>query len=355
MQLHRRGLLLVALALAATCCQATPTLSPAPDPAAASADADLSRFDSLQLLITQSFLPEDEAACVVDRVHFASGTYNLNSPEAAKLDQAEIIASCTFDPDYEAPDPANQPVDADVEVQELEVEDGAIARIAPFELTADTMPAIEPGGMAVGEVKLGGKTIEYVTITPRGFTIGDTAPVFFALPPGPQDLANAEEIADIVYSRQAVARGWVVVTPAAPGGRWFDDDNAAVVPDMISWINAWVRIQGGRPHLGGMSNGGISAFHIIAQDPTAFSSVLAYPGFPTSEAGQAALPELTDVPVRMWVGGDDTDWLISSQTTLSMLEEAGADVWLKVYPGEGHVIRSTANGVAIFNALEALQ
>lgn len=359
--MHARiAIALVALAFIATSCTATPTLGPPVGEAAAPAaptNADLSRFDSMQQLINDSFLPEDEAACVVDRVFFQAGVYNLNSPEAASVDQAAVIAGCTFDGDYEAPDP-NEPAESAssaVEIQELEVETGDITRVAPFELTADTMPAIAPGEIAVGEVKLGGKTIDYVTITPRGFEIGDRAPVFFALPPGGQDIGITRDVAEGIYAGQALHRGWVVVTPASPGGRWFDDDNAAVVPELISWMNAWVKIEGGRPHLGGMSNGGLSAFHIIAQDPTAFQSVLAYPGFPNSEAGQQALPQLANVPVRMWVGGDDPDWLVSSQTTLDVLEAVGADATLKVYPGESHVITSLAGGSAIFNALESLR
>jgi len=57
------------------------------------------------------------------------------------------------------------------------------------------MPTIEPGALAVGEVTIDGTNIQYVSIVPVDFTVGDTAPVLLALPPGAQDLSTTTGVA----------------------------------------------------------------------------------------------------------------------------------------------------------------
>lgn len=335
----------------ATSCATTPTV--VPTEAAIAVSSTMGREEAIARLAAETFLPVEKAACVVDEVFQEAGVYNLRSEEAlASVDQAELVEGCTeVDEEFVAPERADDaPV---VEIEELEVETGELDIAEQFELTEDTMPVINPGGSATGTVRIGGKNIDYVTITPRGFRIGDVAPVFFALPPGGQGIDITRDVATGVYMNQAVTRGWVVVTPASPGGRWYDNDNTAVVPEFISWINAWVTIEGGRPHIGGMSNGGLSAFHIALQYPSQFRSLLAFPGFPQTEDDQDALATLADIPVRLWVGGEDADWLTSMETTAQELRTVGGDIELWVLRGESHVLQSTSNGIAFFNELDA--
>ncbi len=95
------------------------------------------------------------------------------------------------------------------------------------------------------------------------------------------------------------------------------------------------------------------AFHIALQDPSQFRSLLAFPGFPQTQADQDALTTLVDIPVRLWVGGDDPSWLTSMETTAQELRTVGGDVELFVLRGEPHVLQSTSNGIAFFNELDA--
>ena len=143
-----------------------------------------------------------------------------------------------------------------------------------------TEVAVLPGGLSVGQVDIDGTSVDYVTVVPEGFEVGDTAPVLLALPPGGQDLGLAESIAGGVYQTEALARGWVVVSPAAPGGELFFRGSEALIGGLLEWMEGWVTAEGGMPHLSGISNGGISAFRALAENPTSFRSVLVFPRLP---------------------------------------------------------------------------
>ena len=82
-------------------------------------------------------------------------------------------------------------------------------------------PTLQPGAIAGGQVDIEGTTIEYFVVTPEGFAIGDSAPVLLAFPPGGQDAALTETIVVSTYQDEAVARGWVVISPAAPKNTLF--------------------------------------------------------------------------------------------------------------------------------------
>ena len=113
--------------------------------------------------------------------------------------------------------------------------------------------------------------------------------------------------------------------------------------------------EGGAPHVAGISNGGISTFRFAAQNPDRVLSLTAFPGFPRSEDDQAALAQLTDVPVRLFVGGTDTNWISPAQQAANTLEALGGDVELTIFDGEGHVMESTRDGVVVFAGLESFR
>jgi len=216
-------------------------------------------------------------------------------------------------------------------------------------------PLFVPGVVTTGVVEIDAVNIDYVMLTPEGFTVGDRAPVVLALPPGGQDLAGAQNTVARVYEREALRRGWVVVSPAAPGGQLYFEGSEALVPGLISWIKSWVDAQGGAVHLAGVSNGGISAFRIAAENPDDVRSIVVFPGFARSGDDQQALADLADVPVRMFVGQNDTDWVLAMVDTEERLVDAGGDVTLEVVPGEGHIIASLWDGQRIFDELDAVR
>ena len=113
--------------------------------------------------------------------------------------------------------------------------------------------------------------------------------------------------------------------------------------------------EGGAPHVAGVSNGGISAFRYAAENPGRVRSVVTFPGFARSDDDREALPGLGAVPIRMFVGEEDTSWVEAAERTAELVDTAAGDVELTVFPGEGHIMASTADGVLVFEQLESFR
>ena len=218
----------------------------------------------------------------------------------------------------------------------------------------DADVAVEPGGLAEGRLDVDGATVDYVSVAPVGFSLGDTAPVLLAFPPGAQDLDLTRSVVEQTYLTEATERGWVVFSPAAPVGEplWYEEP-ATLVPAILDWIETWVQPEGGTVHVAGVSNGGLSTFAVAALVPDRVQSLLVFPGFPRGDEARAALPELVDVPVRMFVGANDTGWVEPMQATYDTLIDLGADVTLDTVANEDHIIDSLRDGVRIFDELDA--
>ncbi|MFT7474861.1 MAG: pimeloyl-ACP methyl ester carboxylesterase [Verrucomicrobiales bacterium] len=219
----------------------------------------------------------------------------------------------------------------------------------------DTTAAIDAGSVASGSVEIDGTTIDYVTSVPDGFSIGDEAPLLFAFPPGGQDLDLTRSLVERTYAPEAHRLGWVVISPAAPGGQLFFQGSESLVPGFLDWVETWVRPEGGSPHVAGVSNGGISTFRYAALNPTRIQSLIVFPGFPRSEEDEDALSQLVDVPMRLFVGGDDTRWIPPAEDAVTRSIDLGGDAALTIFEGEGHIIDSTRDGTLIFELLESFR
>lgn len=218
-----------------------------------------------------------------------------------------------------------------------------------------TEPAIVAGDVGAGQVEIDGVTIDYVTSVPDGFTVGDAAPLLLAFPPGAQDLGLTRSLVSGTYDAEAQRLGWVVVSPAAPGGDLYFQGSESLIPGFLDWVETWVVPEGGAPHVVGISNGGISTFRYAAQNPERVRSMITFPGFPRSGSDKDALADLVDVPIRMYVGGDDTSWIGPAQEAADEFSGLGGDVELTIFEGEGHVMSSTRDGVLLFEQLESFR
>lgn len=218
-----------------------------------------------------------------------------------------------------------------------------------------TFLAIEPGGSAVGSIEIGETNVPYVATTPEGFVQGDTAPVLLAFPPGGQDLATTESTVASVYEQEALRLGWVVVSPVAPQGELFFQGSERLMPSFVNWMEQWVTFEGGAPHVAGMSNGGLSSWRYAAQNPDRIRSLITFPGFPSSSSDREAMENLTHIPIRLYVGGNDTQWLEPSEEASNDMAALGGNLGLQIFPGEGHIIESTYNGRLVFEQLESFR
>lgn len=96
-------------------------------------------------------------------------------------------------------------------------------------------------------------------------------------------------------------------------------------------------------------------FRYAAQSPDRVQSLVVLPGFPQSQADRDTLAQLGDVPIRMYVGGADSGWIGPAEDTVEAVRGLGGDIDLTIFPGEGHVMASTADGTLIFEQLESFR
>lgn len=204
-----------------------------------------------------------------------------------------------------------------------------------------------------------GARLRYALVLPRDFDPETAYPALLALPPGGQDETMVAAGLGRYWGHQAAERGWLVVSPVAPQGVLFFVGSERYVPELLGHIRSNYEVAGGRFHVAGNSMGGRSAFRIALDNPKDFASLIALPGFPTRDDFDR-LDRLAGLPVRLFVGGEDRDWIEPMQRTRDLLADLGNDVSLTVFPGEGHVPPSLDGGrfmeelTAVHNLLAGL-
>ena len=229
----------------------------------------------------------------------------------------------------------------------------SIAAPAAADGTADAPSTGDGSGATVETFTVDGTDIDVVMIVPPGLEKG--ARVLFALPPGGQDLELTTNIVEQIYEDRALDRGWVVASPAAPDGTLFFSGSEELVPGLLDQLADRFEPAGGKFALMGVSNGGLSSFRIArVAGVDRFSSLSAFPGYASGGEDEAYVEELSAIPVRLYVGGDDTGWLNPMTELEQQLKDLGGDVELTVFPGEGHIIEPLRDGQVLFDDLDSM-
>lgn len=139
--------------------------------------------------------------------------------------------------------------------------------------------------------KVAGTTVHYKVVLPNGYDPGRAYPGILAFGGGPQTMNTVDGILMRNFRAEAEKRGYIVVAPAAPDGQLFFEGGARIVPEFLKMVLADYKIQGGKFHLAGPSNGGIAAFHVAAANPQYFLSVTAFPGYMWQPSTATLFPE----------------------------------------------------------------
>lgn len=132
-------------------------------------------------------------------------------------------------------------------------------------------------------------------------------------------------------------RGWAVAVPIAPEGRGFMGRNGRLVPKLVDELQSLIKYITDDPALiAGVSNGGIAALEIAAEDPDQFAAVLAIPGVLSRDT---KIRNLRDMPIYLRVGENDhLNWGRAIPEITQRLREAGALVDAKALAGQEHGI-----------------
>ena len=172
--------------------------------------------------------------------------------------------------------------------------------------------------------KVDGVTVQYKVVLPNGYDPSKAYPAVIALGGGPQTMNTVEGILSRNFRAEAEKRGYIVVAPAAPDGQLFFERGARIFPEFLKLILADYRIQDGKFHIAGPSNGGIAAFHVAAANPQYFLSITAFPGY-LWEPNPAKLQAISKMCAFMYVGeNDEYRWHDEMKREAEFLRAKGA-------------------------------
>lgn len=204
-----------------------------------------------------------------------------------------------------------------------------------------------------GATPAGATTIRYTLTTPDGADLKNPLPVIIVFPPGDQT-SRMEGAARSMFNNECLKRGWALATPQPPEGTLFFQ-KPALFKLLTDDLDKILVPEGGKYHAAGGSNGGRSALAFALELPARTASVAAFPGAFVDPPSEAVLTEkLKGIPIRIWVGGDDTvAWNDACKAieAFSKKTKGAVDATLTVVPGQGHMIR-TLTAAAVLDELD---
>jgi poly(3-hydroxybutyrate) depolymerase len=202
--------------------------------------------------------------------------------------------------------------------------------------------------------KVGGVTVRYKVVLPSGYDPAKAYPAILAFGGGPQTMNTVDNILDRNLRAEAEKRGYIVVAPAAPNDELFFEDGARIFPEFLKLILADYKIQDGKFHIAGPSNGGIAAFHVAAANPQYFLSVTAFPGY-MWEPSPTKLQAISKMCVFMYVGENDPYmWHSEMKKEAEWLSAKGTVARYTVEKGQPHRMETLAgaNAGRLFDGFE---
>jgi poly(3-hydroxybutyrate) depolymerase len=202
--------------------------------------------------------------------------------------------------------------------------------------------------------KVAGVTVQYKVVLPAGYDAAKAYPAIIALGGGPQTMNTVDGVLNRNLRAEAEARGYIVIAPAAPDGELFFESGARIFPEFLKAILADYKIQDGKFHIAGPSNGGIAAFHVAAANPQYFLSVTAFPGY-MWQPSPAKLMAIAKMCVFMYVGeNDDYMWHPEMKREAEFLRSKGTVARYTVEKGQPHRIETLAgvNASRLFDGFE---
>ena len=202
--------------------------------------------------------------------------------------------------------------------------------------------------------KVSGMTVHYKVVLPAGYDPMKAYPAILAFGGGPQTMNTVDGILMRNLRAEAEKRGYIVIAPAAPDGRLFFEDGAGIFPEFLKAMLADYKIDGGKFHIAGPSNGGIAAFHVAAANPQYFLSVTAFPGY-MWQPSTAKLQAISNMCVFMYVGElDEYMWHGEMKQEAEYLRSKGTIARYTVEKGQPHRLDTLAgeHAARLFDGFE---
>jgi poly(3-hydroxybutyrate) depolymerase len=182
----------------------------------------------------------------------------------------------------------------------------------------------------------GGLEVDYKVVLPNGFDASRVYPVLLLFPGATQSMRGVTGELER-WTLEAARRGYILVSPAAPTEQTFFESSDRIFPDFLDMILRDYKVLGGRIHVAGGSNGGVSAFHVASLYPKYFWSVSVYPGY-LDDTTDPIVEALKPLCIYMHVGDRDGDWLRPMKQQSDMFRRKGYSSVLMVEENQGHYV-----------------
>jgi len=197
------------------------------------------------------------------------------------------------------------------------------------------LPAL--ADILVKHADIAGTSLYYKVILPKDYDPTKEYPAVIAFRGGAPPMPMVDGMIARNLKLQADKHGYIVAVLSAPAAGRFYEGGAVVFPAFLDKLLAEYKIRGGKFHIAGISNGGLSSFHIAASYPKYFWSVTGFPGY-LINASPERLSALQGMCLNMHVGELDTEWLKTMQMQAAIFRDKGMKVRFTIEKGQGHVM-----------------
>jgi poly(3-hydroxybutyrate) depolymerase len=226
-------------------------------------------------------------------------------------------------------------------------------------IAAGALALLALAGAARAEIigksgQFAGVTVDYKVSLPPGYSSDKSYPLVLMFTGGGQALQAAQNSIEQDWQAEADRRGYVVISPAAPGGDLFFQGGDVVFPAFLDMIRKDYRIVG-KIHIAGHSNGGLSAFHIAAKYPAYFSSISAYPGLWQDDPEAAFPSSLRGMCMFMHVGDMDPEWRAAMEAQARDALADGYRIKITVEKNQTHRLKAAEINLSkrLFDEIES--
>ena len=228
------------------------------------------------------------------------------------------------------------------------------ARLALYVAAATVAAQAAVAEVSERIMRVAGTTVSYKLVLPNGYDATKAYPAILVFGGGPQTMNTIEGALARNFQAEAEQRGYIVIGPAAPDGDLFFYDGDRIFPEFLDNIRGAYKIDGGKFHVAGPSNGGIAAMHVAAKHPEYFLSATAFPGY-LWQPTEAKLRKLEGICAYFYVGEhDEYRWHDEMQREAEVLRAKGTVARYTVEKGQPHGLATLAgeNAGRLFDGFE---